>query len=101
MDIKSLKENIEQISEEVHNAWMREKIEQGFHSPDECKVMGRTSSDGYSKSDLRGLENKRICKCSKCHADLYPYSELPENIKEYDRVTVRAVINAIEKIKEY
>jgi hypothetical protein len=45
-------------------------------------------------------DEKFVKKCEKCHTDLYPYSELPENIKEYDRVTVRAVLHAIEKVSE-
>ena len=38
-------------------------------------------------------------RCDKCHTDLYSYSELPENVKEYDRVTVRAVLRAIKNIE--
>jgi hypothetical protein len=29
---------------------------------------------------------------------MYPYDELPENIKEYDRVTVRAVLQAMDEL---
>lgn len=64
---------IEKLSEEVHKSWMEEKTKQGFHAPLFCPT------------------NRN---CSKCHADLIPYSELPENIKDYDRVTVRTVLRA-------
>jgi ligand-binding sensor protein len=83
---------IEQLSEEVHNAWMKEKLEQGFHAPTYCpsvKLAGTEVSDEF----------KFMRFCEKCHTDLYPYSELPENTKEYDRVTVRAVLNAIKKLE--
>jgi hypothetical protein len=104
MDIKRLKDYIEQIAEEVHNAWMQEKIEQGFHSPNECLSKSHErvlNNERYLKGEYEGVGNGKFCRwCDKCHADLYPYSELPENIKEYDRVTVRAVLNAIESIKE-
>jgi len=85
-------DKIELISEEVHNAWMKEKIEQGFHAPNMCPKLV-----GY------GVEfDETVVKfkshCMKCHTDLYPYPELPENIKEYDRVTVRAVLSAMEKL---
>ena len=85
---------VELISEEVHNAWMNEKRKQGFHSPDDCQSKNHES--------LTDLNNPKFYKwCDKCHTDLYPYSELPENIKEYDRVTVRAVIEAMSKVKSY
>lgn len=29
------------------------------------------------------------------HPDMHPYHELPENVKEYDRVTVRCVLDAL------
>lgn len=32
------------------------------------------------------------------HPDDIPYSELKDNIKEYDRVTVRTVLNALSSI---
>ena len=60
--------DIEKLSEEVHNSWMVEKFKQGFHAPDNCKN-----------------NNERISKfekhCDKCHADMYPYVELPDNIQ--------------------
>lgn len=86
-----LENYIEQLAEEVHNAWMKEKFEQGFHAPKDCpsvKLAGTEVSDEF----------KFLRFCDKCHTDLYPYSELPENIKEYDRVTVRAVLNAIKEL---
>lgn len=96
---------IELISEEVHNAWMNEKRDQGFHSPDECQSKNHK---GFLNTDCKNQErltdncNIKFYKwCDKCHTDLYPYNELPENIKEYDRVTVITVLEAIGKIKSY
>lgn len=86
MDIETLEQSIEGLSEEVHNAWMKEKLAQGFHSPHDCP-----------KNTFQKLRFNAICE--KCHPDLYPYSELPANIKEYDRVTVRAVLSAIKKLE--
>lgn len=87
-------EYIELLSEEVHKAWMQEKISQGFHSPMDCP--------GYQWLSLP--ERKEYTKydkhCLKCHTDIYTYSELPENIKEYNRATVRAVISAQKKIED-
>jgi hypothetical protein len=82
---------IELLSEEVHNAWMEEKLAQGFHAPKQCP------NNEFKNEDSEG-RLKFYKFCDKCHTDLYPYSELPENIKEYDRVTVRAVLKAIKKI---
>ena len=82
--ISRIENNIEFLSEQVHNAWMEEKIKQGFHAPNDCP----------NKQALGKFERH----CDKCHTDLYPYSELPENIKDYDRVTVRSVLEAIKKL---
>lgn len=96
---------IELISEEVHNAWMEEKIKQGFHNPDDCRSSNHLSfmnTDCKNQERLTDLHNPKFYKwCDKCHTDLYPYDELPDNIKEYDRVTVNAVINAMDKVKSY
>jgi len=85
--ISRIENNIEFLSEQVHNAWMDEKLKQGFHSPKNCPT--------YFKGCAFNKFEKR---CDKCHTDLYPYSELPENIKDYDRVTVRSVLEAIKKL---
>lgn len=102
MDIKILYTKIEELSEEVHNAWMKEKLEQGFHSPlncDETKRQLKIIPRLNLSSDVWVETIKFQKQCPKCHTDLYPYSELPENVKEYDRVTVRAVLKAIETIE--
>ena len=64
----------EALSKKVHDAWMEEKAKQGF-------VYGETLD----------LENKR-------HPDMKPYEELSENVKEYDRVTVRTVLKAQREV---
>ena len=83
--LEFLESNLEKIAEEVHNAWWEEKKNQGFHPPTQCIDW----SFGCNQF-------KKIC--DYCHTDMYPYNELPENIKEYDRVTVRSVIKAIKNI---
>lgn len=75
---------IEVLSAKVHDAWWEEKIKQDFHPPLICP-------HNVSKEDSTKF-NKF---CDKCHADMYPYEELADNIQEYDRVTVRAVLKAI------
>ena len=93
---------IELISEEVHNAWMKEKRDQGFHSPDECQSKNHKSflnASCENQERMTDVIDPKFYKwCDKCHTDLYPYKELPDNIKEYDRVTVRAVLDAMSKI---
>lgn len=42
-------------------------------------------------------EKKRQGK-SEGHPDAVPYSQLPENVKEYDRVTVRTVLGKLGEI---
>jgi hypothetical protein len=77
-------ETFEQIAEHVHIGWMHEKQRQGFasHTIDRCP------------------ETLHRGQCSvqeaKHHPDMLSYAELAENVKEYDRVTVRAVLAGIE-----
>jgi hypothetical protein len=80
-----LESNLEFLSEQVHNAWWDEKQKQGFHAP--------------TFHPLCTEETKFDRLCHYCHSDCYPYGELPENIKEYDRVTVRTVLNAVKKME--
>lgn len=99
MNIDLLKKNEEKIAEQVHNAWWLAKKEQGFHAPDDCisdEAKKATKLDLTSHGLYERLKFSKFCE--KCHTDMYSYSELPENIKDYDRVTVQAVLDAIEKL---
>ena len=92
LDTSILKEKREYLSEKVHDAWMLEKTNQGFHSPDSC-------SQKVAESEHDNHTSIKFCKhCKKCHPDMYPYNELSERIKEYDRVTVDTVLKAIKEI---
>lgn len=94
--IKIVHEKIEEISEDVHDSWQQEKKEQGFHPPTECDSK-LASEDILEVMELN--KSLRFIKfCDKCRDDMFPYPELPENIKEYDRVTVRAVFKSAIKI---
>lgn len=104
MNINQLNNNIETLSESVHKAWEAEKRLQGFHAPNDCESDNHKS---YMTADYRHQErfedniNPKFYKwCDKCHTDMYPYVELPENIKEYDRVTVRTVLSAINNLNK-
>ena len=92
---------IELISEGVHNAWWKEKKKQGFHSPNECKSKNHKSFQNahwQEKEKMEDTHNPKFYRwCDECHTDMYPYEELPEHIKEYDRVTVKAVLGTLEK----
>ena len=93
------KEHLEIVSAKVHDAWWEEKKKQGFHAPNKCQSKNHKSfqdADWRAKERFEDLHNPKFYKwCDKCHTDMYPYEELPENIKEYDRVTVRAVDKAL------
>jgi len=95
MDIHTLRqdENFEVLAAKVHNGWWREKRRQGFHAPWECTISVSAVVADYE------LENpKFIRRCESCHADMYPYGDLSEGKKEYDRATVRVVLDAIEEL---
>ena len=90
MDIGKLEEKKEYLASKVHDAWWEEKAKQGFHSP----------NDGHNKDNVLSFSLAIALKfdrrCEKCHADMYPYNELPWNVKEYNRVMVQTVLDAIE-----
>lgn len=77
-------ELIEKLSSDIHDGWWDEKRKQDFHAPLDC-------------AKVSAPYNKWAVNCDKCHRDMYPYNELPENIKEYDRVTVRKVLFSLSK----
>lgn len=61
---------IEQVSAAVHEAWMTQKKTNGFTTA--------PTKDGEEQ--------------------LVPYDQLSEGVKEYDRVTVRAVLAALKRL---
>ena len=99
MDISKIEVHSEKIASGVHDAWWDEKKKQGFHPPYECKT--KEASDAHAQ-DMKSYGHHEFPKfhkfCDKCHTDMYPYEQLPENIKDYDRVTVSAVLSAISRI---
>ncbi len=92
MNISGLVSHRENISANVHDAWWLSKVEQGFHAPVDCTLRLYEPIEDENEEILR----ERFCE--KCHPDMVPYNKLPENIKDYDRVTVDAVLKAIEQI---
>lgn len=86
---------VEQLSDAVHRAWMAEKQAQGF-------------ADHVYHGVYQGDGGMQLTICTRCprghhegtdkhHPDMLPYADLPENVKEYDRVTVRAVLLALDE----
>ena len=83
---------LEVIAEKVHEAWAAEKQRQGFAShvwmtvsdkPERCAGLPHFSAPCTVPKD-------------KHHPDMLPYADLAENIKDYDRATVRAVLTALD-----
>ena len=102
--IETYEEKVERISEKVHDAWAVEKRSQGFHAPNECESEHRKS---YQVADQKKkdrfddhFDSKTFEWCDECHSNLYPYGELPEDAKDYDRVTVRRVLEIIDEAPE-
>lgn len=99
IDVKAIKENKEAIAAKVHDAWWMGKIKQGFHPPSNCCSDSATRAWEEDERSLGHNEFPKFHKfCNKCHTDMYPYQDLPEHVKDYDRVTVDAVIKAIEEL---
>lgn len=64
---------LEKIAEKVHETWMAARLKEGW---------------------VLGTERNDVKKTTPC---LVPYCELPESEKEYDRITARTVINALNE----
>ena len=62
---------VEQLAENNHDHWTRQRIEAGW-------------TYGSQRDDVR-----------KTHPDLVPYEDLPEGEKEYDRTSVVETLKAI------
>ena len=68
--------------------------EANIDKPKICEV----SEDGFEKIceavHNRWMDEKKRQGMTE-HPDMHPYHELPENVKEYDRVKVRCVLDAL------
>lgn len=89
---------IERLSDRAHQAWVAEKLQQNFADH-------AWSAD--VKHTITGVQDgvmllRAVCQVDGCeipkekhHPDMRPYADLPDHVKEYDRVTVRAVLDAL------
>ena len=66
-----LHELVEQLAENIHDHWARQRIEAGW-------------TYGLQRDDA-----------DKTHPDLVPYEDLPEEEKQYDRTSVRETLKVI------
>lgn len=88
-------EQFEQIAEQVHIGWMLEKRRQGFADHVWQSDGGRGDDRGCS---VCCTKRDYFISRAKHHPDMLPYADLAENIKKYNRGTVRAVLAGIEAI---
>ena len=97
--LNELKQYKEEIAAKVHDSWWEEKKKQGFHAPYDCK--SQSAKDAHAQ-DIQSFGHNEFPKfhklCDKCHVDMYPYPELPEHIKDYDRVVLKAIIDMPGKL---
>lgn len=70
-DFPDFENLLDKLAEQVHIAWMKKRINDGW-------------SYGKERNDTK--------KTTPC---IVPYEELPESEKEYDKETARTVINAL------
>jgi len=85
-------EQFEKIAEQVHQAWADEKVRQGF--ADHAYHPVTTVNPFVDRCGIHGCLMPN--DASKHHDDMLPYADLAENIREYDRAAVRAVLAGIE-----
>lgn len=92
-------ELIELLAEDSHRSWMQEKQRQGFTDhPYQGEWIG-DSGRAWCGFVFEEHGGNRVCEVPQRehHPDMLPYADLPENVKEYDRVTVRGVLAGIER----
>lgn len=77
----------ERLARRVHDSWMAEKQRQGF------------ADHVYRRVEAHCPACEPCCElpANRHHSDMRPYDELPEHVKDYDRATVRAVLDALAK----
>lgn len=92
-------DTLEKIAAAVHRSWTDEKVRQGFA---DHVLDPKPTAETFTGSD-GGLFIGTVTSCARCplyqdkhHADMLPYADLAENVREYDRATVRAVLAGIE-----
>ena len=81
---------VEFLAEGSHRGWMKEKRRQGFTDHPFNTVGAINGPEGH-------ICGTCVWPARRHHADMLPYAELPDHIKEYDRVTVRGVLAGIDE----
>ena len=81
-------EQIERAAEAVHRAWVAEQVRQGTpaHTLEACPMWQEDYGDGDCTNP----------KPSAHHFNMVPWAELPEDAKEVNRVTARAVLATVQ-----
>ena len=89
----------ERIGQIMHDSWCVTKRAQGFHGPGEaCSEAKRTGRKDCVKGDVvKGIASYR---CGAFHADLIPWSDLPERQKDINRHAFDALGAEVRKILE-
>ena len=80
---------VEGAGEAVHGTWMAERVRQGTpaHTLEDCPLWAEPDVGGDCTNP----------KPSAHHFNMVPWVELPEDAKEIDRVTARAVMATLDR----
>ena len=81
---------IEDLGEGVHKAWMAEKSRRGFADHPQL-------ADGQIRCVT--CLSRHIDVLPKHHPDMVPYAQLPEDAKEYYRMMVKMLLDAIANLE--
>lgn len=76
-------EFVERLARRVHESWMAEKQRQGYAD--------------HAHNGVLWPPSEACCELpiDRHHSGMRPYDRLPDHTKDYDRATVRAVLNAL------
>jgi hypothetical protein len=84
----------EHVGRLMHESWSRTKRAQGFHGPsDKCPL---NPSGRLQRHRTNATLNN--CVCSKQHADLIPWDDLPEKQKDINRHAFDDVLPYFERL---
>ena len=91
--LKQIEDAVKESAKIIQD-YLNTKKENNMDKPRICEVLG-DEFEKICEAVHNGWWEEKKRQGIDDHPDMLPYQELPENVKEYDRVTVRRVLEAL------
>jgi hypothetical protein len=82
---------VKKCAEKVHEAWIKDSLEKGFHAPNDC-------DQAVIIDKVYATRDKYAKLCSMCQPNMYPFDEMPDTFKEWRYEVVGEVLKAVYDI---